>query len=134
MPTFPSAEWMDAFAEELVAHPRADEVASTLDGVYRFVVTPAGPLAEEHVYDVEIRPGPDGPTAARLEGGGEPRLTLTATYERWKQLITRRLDVGMAVMMRRLRVQGDLQRLIREMGSVAPLTDALESVDSRWLD
>jgi hypothetical protein len=133
MPMFPSPEWMDEFCAELVAHPRADELAAVLDGVYRFVVEPAGPVTQQHVYDVEIRPGDGAPTARRLdEPVPGPRLTMTARYDRWRQLITGKLDVGMAVMMRRLRVNGDLQRLIREMGSTKPLMDALGAVDSQW--
>jgi hypothetical protein len=134
MPLFPSTEWMDAFADELREQDGAHEAAEVLDGVYRFVVEPAGPLKERQVHDIEIRPGADGvPATRRLEGTDhEPRLTLTASYERWRQLISGQLDVKMAVLLRRLRVQGDLQRLIREMGSAAPLTDALSAVDTQW--
>lgn len=134
MPMFPSAEWMDAFCDELLAQPRAEEVAGVLDGIYRFVVEPAGPVTDLHAYDVEIRPGNgSGPTARRLDDPVDvPRLTMAARYDRWRQLITGKLDVGMAVMLRRLKVSGDLQRLIREMGSTKPLMDALGAVDSQW--
>lgn len=133
MPMFPSAEWMDEFCDELLAHPNADELAAVLDGVYRFVVEPAGPVAERRTYDVEIRPGSGAPSARRLdEPAASPRLTMTARYDRWRQLITGKLDVGMAVMMRRLRVNGDLQRLIRDMGSSKPLMDALGAVNTQW--
>ncbi len=38
----------------------------------------------------------------------------------------------MAVLLRRLKINGDLQRLIREMGSAKPLMDALGAVDTEW--
>ncbi len=134
MPMFPSAEWMDEFCDELLAHPTADELAQVLDGVYRFEVEPAGPVTEQRTFDVEIRPGDGaGPTARRLdEPVTSPRLTMTARYDRWRQLISGTLDVGMAVMLRRLKVKGDLQRLIRDMGSTRPLMDALGAVDTQW--
>ncbi len=133
MPLFPSPEWMDAFGEHLLAQDDAADVAAVLDGVYRFVIEPAGPLRERHRYDVEIRHGAQGPTADRLEQEApEARLTLTASYDRWRQLITGQLDVGMAVLLRRLKINGDLQRLIREMGSAKPLMDALGAVDTEW--
>jgi hypothetical protein len=127
---------MEEFCTQLVAQPRAAEIAEVLDGVYRFVIEPAGPLAATEQYDVEIRPAPDGeaPTARLLSEGAGPRLTLSARHDRWKQLLTGKIDVGMAVMMRRVRVQGDLQRLIRDMGSAKPLMDALKAVDSEWMD
>jgi hypothetical protein len=135
MPLFPSPEWMDAFTDEFRAHDRASEAAEALDGVFRFVIDPAGPLPARHVYDLEIRPTGNGaPHARRLDEAPEdPRLTLSATYLRWHQLITGQLDVRMAVVLRRVKVRGDLQGLIRDMSSAAPLTDSLHAVDTEWL-
>ena len=132
MPLFPSPEWMDAFCVELRAHPRALELAEALDGVYRFVVEPAGPLAERHSYDVRIRPEDSGASAERISLDGQPRLALSADYERWRQLITGKLDVGMAIMLRRIRVNGDLSALIGRVSSARPLMEALAAVETRW--
>lgn len=136
MPQFPSSEWMDAFCVELTNHQDAAEVARVLDGVYRFVIEPGGPLATEHRYDVVIRPGEDGaaPRVRRRDQPTDsPRVTLTAAYERWHQLITGELDVGMAVMLGRLKVSGDLSPLVGGLSSAKPLMDALGAVDSQWL-
>lgn len=136
MPQFPSREWMDQFCTELMAQPDANEAAGVLDGVYRFVIEPSGPLADHHAYDVEIRPDADAavPRVRLLAGDdAQPRLVLTATYERWRQLITGQLDVGMAVMLRRLKVAGDLSPLIGGLSSTKPLMEALGAVDSQWL-
>jgi hypothetical protein len=135
MPQFPSPEWMDAFCDEFRAQPRAHEVAEVLHGTYRFVVEPAGPLTERHVYDLDIEPGDDAPRAERIEhDSSEPRLTLTAGYDRWRQLIQGKLDIGMAVMLRRLKIKGDLSPLVGGLSSAKPLLDALKSVDTQWLD
>lgn len=135
MPPFPSDAWMDEFCRRLEAQPEAGEVAGSLDGVYRFVVEAAGPLAEDRSYDIEIRPDGDGAHAARLEQPvPSPRLVMTARYDRWKQLVTGRLDVGLALMLRRLKVSGDLSRLMRDVGTTKPLMRALGEVDSDWLD
>ena len=135
MPRFPSAEWMQEFCERLEGEDDAEDVARALDGVYRFVVEPAGPLHERHAYDVAIRPADGGAQAALLDGQvGQPRLVMTASYQRWQQLIEGRLDVGMAIMLRRLRVSGDLARLIRDVNTVKPLMRALGDVETQWLD
>lgn len=137
MPRFPSAEWIDEFCGRLVEQPQAGEVAEALDGVYRFVIEPAGPLRETHRYDVRIRPGDDGrrPRVHRQDLDTQtPRLTLTADYERWRQLISGTLDIGMAVMLRRLRMSGDVGALMRNLSSARPLADALSAVESQWLD
>lgn len=134
MPLFPSPEWMDAYCDRLAAQPRADEVAEALRGVYRFVVEPGGPLARRHRYDVAIGPG-GSVVAARLDEPAErPRLTLAAAYPRWRQLITGQLDIARALLLRRLRVTGDLSALRGRLEITAPLTRALREVDSAWLD
>lgn len=136
MPRFPSEEWMDSFCERLREQPGAEQLAATLEGVYRFVVDAGGPLQQACSYDIEIRPAEASAVhAARLEAGaGEPRLVLAASYDRWKQLIEGRLDVAMALMLRRLRVSGDLSTLMRDVGSAKPLLQALGEVDTVWLD
>jgi hypothetical protein len=136
MPLFPSQEWMQAFCDELASHDEAPDLATALDGVYRFVVEPAGPLDEWRSYDVSIRPTGAGPKIAPLDAdeGEEPRLTMTADYRRWQQLIRGEQDVGMAVMLRRLKVSGDLGGLMSQLASAQPLLSALGAVPTEWLD
>ena len=146
MPHFPSTAWIDAFCDHLEAQEGIGQVAHALDGIYRFVIEPAGPVQDRHVYEVEIRPdGNGGAAAARrtaargadaasLNGDHDPRLTLTANYDRWRQLITGKLDIGMALMLRRLKVSGDLRALTRDVSTAKPLMNALRGVDTDWPD
>lgn len=136
MPVFPSGDWMTAFCDALRAHPEAAEVATALDGVYRFVVEPSGPLRQRHAYDVSIRADgavPQVMWAGAGNGGASPTLTLTATYERWRQLIGGELDIGLAVMLRRVQVSGDLSRLLSQLSKTEPLRESLVAVDTQWL-
>ena len=133
MPVFPSEEWMDEFCERLAGHPEAGEVATALDGVYRFVIEPGGPLAERHTYNVSITPSGDGADVAVVQDG-EPRLTMTTDYRRWQQLVRGELDVAMAVMLRRLKISGDLSRLMGNVSSARPLVDSLGGVNTTWLE
>lgn len=132
MPTFPSRQWMQEFCERVVEQPDAERVAIALEGTYRFVIEPGGPLAERHAYDVRIAPGPE--VGLLDEAAESPTLQLSATHERWRQLIEGKLDIAMAVMMRRLKVRGDLSRLTGRLDSARPLADALGQVRTEWLD
>lgn len=132
MPIFPSREWMQEFCDRVVEQPEADRIAVALDGTYRFVIEPGGPLAERHAYDVRIAPGPE---VALLDGPAEsPTLQLSATHDRWRQLIEGKLDIAMALMMRRLKIRGDISRLTGRLDSARPLADALGEVPTEWLD
>lgn len=136
MPVFPSAAWVEAFCDRFVEHPHAREAAQTLEGTYRFVIEPAGPLTERHVYDLGIHPDGDaGATAVLLtEPPDSPRLQLRADYPNWRRLISGQLDIGMALMLRRIRVTGDLSGLTRNLSNARPLTEALGAVDTQWLE
>ena len=135
MPVFPSYEWMDEFCERLQAHEESGDVAVALDGVYRFVIDPGGPLEEQHVYDVVIQPTDDGADVSVSDDGAvKPRLTMTTDYRRWQQLVRGELDIGMAVMLRRLRVSGDLSSLMSNVSSARPLVESLHEVDTTWLE
>lgn len=134
MPLFPSREWMDDFAGRLERHPGAGPTAEALDGVYRFVVEPGAGLTDQHRYDVEIRPGDDGAHVTPLEQPvPAPRLTITAGYDRWQQLLRGELDIAMAVLLRRIKVSGDLGALTSQASSTRPLLDSLSAVDSTFL-
>lgn len=136
MPLFPSTAWVEAFCDTFTSHPNAAETAKALEGTYRFVVEPAGPLEERHDYGVGIEPDGDGGATAVVlpEPPERPRLELRASYPNWRRLIAGQLDIGLAVMMRRLKVRGDLADLRRNLSSARPLTDALGAVDTQWLD
>jgi hypothetical protein len=137
VPVFPSREWIEAYCDELSRHPDAPDVAAGLAGVYRFVVEPGGPLRERQVHGVEVRPA---------EGGGPPLvhplsyvepadadLSISAAYPQWRQLVDGKLDLALALMLRRVKVGGNLQRLTGRLSSAQPLMEALRSVDTVWL-
>ncbi|HVM13187.1 MAG TPA: SCP2 sterol-binding domain-containing protein [Egibacteraceae bacterium] len=136
MPLFPSTAWVEAFCHTFSSHPDASEAAKALEGTYRFVVEPAGALDKRHEYGVGIGPDGDGGATAVVlpEPPERPRLELRATYPNWRKLIAGQLDLGLAVMMRRLKVSGDVSSLTRNLSSARPLTDALGAVDTQWLD
>ena len=136
MPLFPSSEWMADFCQRLEEHPEAPEVAPALDGIYRFVIEPAGPLVERHTYVIAITPVDDGAEVTLIDEGDdiEPRLSMSADYRRWQQLVRGELDIAMAVMLRRLRVSGDLTGLVGSVSSGRPLIESLHAVETTWLE
>ncbi len=135
MPTFPSDDWMQAFCDEVAAHPDAAATARALDGVYRFVVLPAGAVREKRVYDVEIRPGEPEPMVEPLPPQDErsARLVMIAGYDRWQQLLTGELDIGKALLLRRLRVRGELADVKRAMSDAGALLASVKAVDSQFV-
>lgn len=134
MPLFPSSEWMDAFCQQLTAHPRAAQAATNLAGLYSFVVDPAGPLVERHTYGMLLAAVDGTAHAEQVTAAADPRVTVQADYHRWRQLLEGRLDLGPAVLFGRLRISGDMAALLHSRGDLDVVVDALRRVDTTWLD
>lgn len=136
MPVFPSAEWIQEYCDRLAAHPDAVAVAQSLDGVYRFVIEPGGALREGQVHGVEIRPARGGAkvTPVGALNPADAQLSFSASYPLWKQLVLGKLDLGLALMLRRVKVGGNLASLTGRLSSAQPLLEALRAVDTVWLE
>lgn len=134
MPLFPSTEWIDAFCDELEAHPRAPHAAANLGGVYRFVIDPGGPLPEQHTYEVSLGVADGGASVRRVTGTASPRVTVRTDYGRWRKLLEGELDLGPAMLLGRIRITGDLAALLAARDDVDVVVDALRAVDTTWLD
>ena len=121
---------MQAYAAAVEAHPRAHDLAASLDGVYRFVIQPGGSLAESHRYDLEIRPGDPAGVSASEAGPQPARLEISADYPRWHDLVTGKGDFVMAFLLRRIRIHGDLASVRANLSSARPLLDSLRQVET----
>jgi SCP-2 sterol transfer family len=134
VPLFPSQEWMQAFGEAVEADPRSGAMAEALEGVYRFVIEPGGRLDQTFSADVAITPDNGHARVTQVQAAGQPRLTITAAYPRWIQMLRGELDIPIAVMLRRVKVSGDLRSLTSKADAARPLLDALSAVDSQFLE
>lgn len=133
MATFPSPEWARLFADRLRAHPDAPALARALDGTYRFVVQPGGSVPAPASFDLEIRPAGDGADVRVLDApAADPRLVISADLRRWRDLIEGRLDIVVAFLLRRIRVEGDITSVRGALGDAGPLLECLRSVPTTW--
>jgi hypothetical protein len=134
VPTFPSAEWIDAFCEELAAHPRAAHAAASLGGVYRFIIDPGGPLADRRQYHVSLSVTDGHVLVARVDEAGTARVTVRTDYDHWRQMLRGQLDLGPAMLFGRVQIGGDLAALLGAQQDVGVVVDALRAVDTIWLE
>jgi len=126
---------MEDFRAGLQGHPSVGTMAVALEGVYRFVIEPAGGLRERRTYEVAIWRDGEGVRVSLPPSGTteRPRLEIIAAYDRWVQLLQGRLDLASAVLLRRVRISGDLGSVRRNLSDARPLLDALSGVHSTFL-
>jgi hypothetical protein len=134
VPTFPSTEWIDAFCVELASHPRAAHAAASLGGVYRFIVDPSGPLPDRRQYHVSLSAADGDVQVARVGDADRARITVRTDYDRWQQILLGQLDLGSAMLFGRVQISGDLAGLLGAQQDVAVVVEALQAVDTVWLE
>ncbi len=131
MPTFPSDDWIAAFCREVSAHPAVDDAVAALSGTYRFVIEPEGALTRPQRYAIALGDASGGPAAVPVDPDSDGlRLEIAAGYDRWRELLTGRLDLMRAMLLRRIRVGGDVASLMRHREAARPLLDALRATES----
>lgn len=108
------------------------EAVAALAGTYRFVIEPAGPVTQRHRYAIALRADGGGAAAVPADPDEDARVEIAADYERWRDLLTGRLDLMRAVLLRRLRVGGDAAALLRNSDAARPLLDALRATESSF--
>jgi hypothetical protein len=128
---FPSLEWMQAYAGAVGAHPRAAQLATALEGRYRFTITPGAGLAEGHAYDLVVAPGPSI-AAAAADPAQPAALAVTTDYGRWKGLLTGKADFVLSFLMRRIKVEGDVGAIRSRLDDARPLLDCLRQVPTAF--
>lgn len=136
---FPSAEWLLAAVAAANAEPDLGQALSGLAPDLGAVVE-ADPPAFEGSFAVygrqergriaEARVLPDPDDLLELE----PAYVLRAPYRLWKDLLLGRLDPVKTALSGRLRVQGDLQALVRRSGYRYVVDRALARLATEFAD
>lgn len=117
---------MTAYARIVEDHPRAADLARSLAGRYRFTITPGGGLDVTEAYDLVVAPGPD--VGAEVAGAQPTALSVSADYGRWKGLLTGEADFMRSLLLRRIKVHGDVGQLRSRIRDAKPLLDCLGQV------
>ena len=118
-PKFPSPEWVTSLGEKINSDERYHKIAAKWEADMLVVIEPTGPLKECLYYYFDLWHGTCRKAVA-LPGreGVQPAFTLTATYDNVVKVITNQLNPMTAMMTRKLRVQGPMVVMMRNIPTV----------------
>jgi len=118
--TFPSPEWLQGLEVKLNTDEKYAQVAKNWEGDLFFFIEPEGGLKERLTFyldlwhgtcrAVEYNPAP--------EKYAKPVFTLRATYNNITAVLTGKLDPMTAMMTNKLKVQGSLGYMMRNVPTV----------------
>ncbi len=136
---FPSQEWLAALVGAVNAHPDLGRALAGL-GADLAAVVEAQPPALPRPFAAWGRQagGRIGEWRVREDEDEileiEPAYVVRAPYRLWKDLLRRRLDPVQAALSGRVRVQGDLEALVRRSGYRYVIDAALDRVATEFPD
>ena len=137
MPTFPTDEWFRAFVDLINGSDEYRAAASDWEGdiAFQILAEPDRGFPETVWGYLDLWHGKcrRGGVVAEAEAASAA-YTLTAPYTRWKDVVLGDLDPIKGMMQGKLRVRGDLPRIVREVRSASELVRLTGEVDTVFAD
>jgi putative sterol carrier protein len=135
---FPSAEWLDLYAQRINESPEYREAAASWEGdvSYVFEAEPDKGLAEETWAWLDLWHGAcrGHRYAVPPEEGERAKFIIRAPYSRWKEVINKELDPVKGMMQGKLKLRGDLPTIVRYVKAANELVNLAASVPTEFVD
>jgi putative sterol carrier protein len=117
---FPSSEWLQGLEAKLNSDAKYAQVAKNWEGDLLFFIEPEGNLKEQITFYLDLWHGTCRAVDYNpaLEKYHKPVFTLRATYNNITAILTGKLDPMTAMMTNKLKVQGSLGYMMRNVPTV----------------
>lgn len=111
---FPSDEWIKELSRQLNASEAYEKSAKDWEGDFIFIIEPDQAYPETAYLFLGLYHG-KSPDAAMISSPTEraAEFTLSAPYSIWRQIIEGKLDPIQAMMTRKIKVQGNMMKIMR---------------------
>ena len=137
MAAFATAAWFEAFVDLINGSAAYREAAATWEGDIAFLIeaepdrgVPRDVWGVLDLWHGECRSG--GVVAP--ERGREAAYVIRAPYSRWKEVVRGELDPIKGMMQGKLKVQGDLPTIVREVRSASELVELTQRIPTEFPD
>ena len=117
---FPSAEWLEGLKDQLNGDARYAQVARNWEGDLFFFIEPEGSLSEQITFYLDLFHGtcPKVEYLADPAAYPKPAFILRARYNDITSILSGNLHPMTAMMTNRLRVQGSMAYMMRNVPTV----------------
>lgn len=128
---FPSQAWLDEIKEKLNSDTKYGQVARNWEGAICFPLDVSSPLGEPTIIYLDLWHGKCR-SAEFIKQLGElkPAYILTATYENLTKVLKGELDPMQAMMTRKLKVEGSMAYMMRNIPTVLDFVRCAREVTS----
>ncbi|NOX60598.1 MAG: hypothetical protein GXP42_01415 [Chloroflexi bacterium] len=132
---FPSPEWVEAFKDALNASEPYKKSAAKWEGDFYFIVSPGKGLEQPVKFYLDLWHG-ECREAYVVEGDDDknPEFVIEGTIDVYRQIFDHKLDPIRALVSRKLKLKGNLGKIMRSVKATLDLVNAAASVDTVWPD
>ncbi|MET0801661.1 MAG: SCP2 sterol-binding domain-containing protein [Actinomycetota bacterium] len=134
---FPTQEWFRALVDAINGSSAYREAAADWEGDVAFVIEadPERGVPDDVWGYLDLWHGAcrEGGLVAPARGG-DAEFVISATYRRWKDVVRGELDPVRAMMQGKLRVRGDLPKILRSVRAANELVVLCGDVPTRFPD
>jgi len=130
---FPSDEWIKELSRQLNESASYAQSAKDWEGDFVFVVEPDGGLTEAAYLFLGLLHG-KSPDAA-LVGSADERpaeYVIRAPFSVWRKVIDGELDPIQGMMMRKLKLEGNLMKIMRYPKAAQEIVSCCANVPTEW--
>jgi putative sterol carrier protein len=130
---FPSDEWIKELSNRLNQSESYERSAKDWEGDFIFVVEPDDGYDDTAYLYLDLYHG-RSPTAAIVESEDErhTEFVIRAPFGSWRQVIEGKLDPIQGMMTRRLKVSGNLMKIMRYPKAAQELVACCAQVPTDW--
>lgn len=133
MSIFATQAWLDESAALLNNSAEYAEAAKDYEGSFMYIVEPDEVQPTPIYYFVDLYHGKcrkavivDSPTAEKAE------FEMSATYSTWKKILLQELDANKALMTRKLKVKGNMAKLMKSTKPAEAYFKALSNLKTEF--
>jgi putative sterol carrier protein len=130
---FPSDEWVKEFANQMNASESYAKSAKDWEGDFNFIVEADKSYPETVYFFIGLYHGQA--TDAAMVGSAEARpapFTVSGPFSVWRKVIEGKQDPIQALMMRKLKLKGNLMKVMRYPKAAKEMVDCVKRVPTEF--
>jgi len=130
---FASEEWLKSLMVKINESEAYRSAAKTWEGDFYFVVEPEGSDTKPVIMYVDLWHGSCRDAyVVEDEGAMDPEFRINASMGAWETVVTKRLDPIQALMTRKLKLQGNMMKIMRAVKAAQELVECCTQVDTEF--
>ena len=134
---FPSPEWLQALKEKLNTDEKYTQIANNWEGEIVFRIEPGGPIKETMIFYTDLWHG-ECRDAFMVESEEHleslaPAYILTSPYQSFVRVLKGQLDPMQAMMTRKLKVQGSMGYMMRNVPTVLEFVRCAKEIETEFI-